>query len=209
MNGQYPLSIYPPSYIRLVKRYQVFASSGGGYPLSNLKFHILGYEDVDRFGNGKPVTPEEDFTQIVRDFVVAPPNIEPGVAGLTASPPTPLDFVVREPCCVILKLIGDFWEYTPNSLYVSTKREYPDGKYRRPFPLLDDNGRITAVGFFVEYVANPQHRKTCDGLNLYVDFLQGDMRMPTMIDPEVENKGNHDSPPPEPDPHAPKPDNGI
>ncbi|WP_139810116.1 nucleotide synthetase [Sphingomonas azotifigens] len=199
MNGQYPLSIYPPSDIRLVKRYQIYVSSKGGYPATDLKFHILGYEDVDRFGNGKEVTAADDFTKIVRDFVVAPPKIDPGLANLTTPAPTPLDFVVRKPCCVILKLIGDFWEYTPNSLYVSTKHEYPDGKYRRAFPLLDDDGRITAVGFFVEYVTNPQHRKTCDGLNLYVDFLQGDLRMPTIIDPEVENKGNHDSlPPPEP-----------
>ncbi len=205
MIGQYPLSIFPPSYIRLVKRYQIFASSTGGYPLGNLKFHILGYEDVDQFGNGKEVTSEDDFTKIVRDFVVAPPNIEPGLAGPTTPPPTPLDIVVREPCCVIFKLIGDFWEYTPNSLYVSTKHEYPDGKYRRAFPLLDDAGRITAVGFFVEYVTNPQHRKTCEGLNLYVDFLQGDMRMPTIIDPEVENQGTHGSPKPqEPQPQEPK-----
>lgn len=202
MIGQYPLSIYPPSYIRLVKRFQIFASSKGGYPLSNLNFHVLGYEDVDRFGNGKEVSAEDDFTQIVRDFIVAPPNIEPGLAHQITPAPTPLDFVVSEPCCVILKLIGDFWEYTPNSLYVSTKREYPDGKYRRAFPLLDDNGRITAVGFFVEYVTDPQHRKTCDGLNLYVDFVQGDLRMPTIIDPDVENQGNN-IPPKNPEPQDP------
>ncbi|MET3712252.1 hypothetical protein ABIC65_002964 [Sphingomonas trueperi] len=158
--------------------------------MQDLQFHILGYEEVDRIGNGKPVTPEEDFTQIVRDFVVAPPNIELGVAGTLTPAPNQLDFVVREPCCVILKLIGDFWEYTPNSLYVSTKREFPDGKYRRAFPLLDNEGRIAAVGFFVEYVVNPQHARTCDGLNLYVDFVQGNLRLPTIIDPGIENKGD-------------------
>ncbi|OAN65934.1 nucleotide synthetase [Sphingomonas sp. TDK1] len=203
MNGQYPLSVLPPSYIRLVKRYQIFASSKGGYPLSDLNFHIEGYEDVDRFGNGKEVTAEDDFTKIVRDFVVAPPNITPILVGPTTPPPTPLDIVVREPCCVIFKLIGDFWEYTPNSLYVSTKHEYPDGKYRRAFPLLDNNGRIAAVGFFVEYVTDPRDRKTCEGLNLYVDFLQGNMRMPTIIDPDIENQGgNHPPKPPKP----PEPD---
>ncbi len=200
MIGQFPLSIYPPSYIRLVKRYQIYASSKGGYPAEGLKFHILGYEDVDRYGNGKEVTVEDDFTRIVRDFVVAPPNIEPVIDAAITPPPTPLDFVVREPCCVILKLIGDFWEYTPNSLYVSTKREYPDGKYRRAFPLLDDEGRISAVGFFVETVTNPKHRKTCDGLNLYVDFIQGDLRMPTIIDPDVENQGGDPVPPKDPKP---------
>lgn len=205
MIGQYPLSIYPPSYIRLVKRYQIFASSEGGYPLGSLKFHIQGFEAVDEFGNGKEVSPGDDFTQIVRDFVVAPPNIKVGLAGLTTPPPTPLDIVVREPCCVIFKLIGDFWEYTPNSLYVSTKNEYPDGKYRRAFPLLDDDGRIAAVGFFVESVTNPQHRKTCEGLNLYVDFIQGDLRMPTIIDPDVENQGGRRPPTP---PTPPEPDEG-
>ena len=152
------------------------------------------------------MTAEEDFTQIVRDFVVAAPNITPGVAGPTTPAPTPLDIVVREPCCVIFKLIGNFWEYTPNSLFVSTKHEYPDGKYRRAFPLLDDAGRITAIGFFVEYVTDPQHRKTCDGLNLYVDFVQGDLRMPTIIDPDVENKGDHEDPkgPQPPQPNEPK-----
>lgn len=190
MIGQYPLSIYPPSSIKRVKRFQIYTSGTGGVPLEDLKFHILGYEEVDRIGNGKLVTPEEDFTQIVRDFVVAPPNIEPGVARALTPPPTQLDFIVREPCCVILKLIGDYWEYTPNSMYVSTKREYPDGKYRRAFPLLDNNGRIAAVGFFVEYVTNPEHMRTCDALNLYVDFVQGNLRLPTIIDPGVENKGD-------------------
>lgn len=190
MNGQYPLSIYPPSSINLVKRFQIYTSSTGGMPMQDLQFHILGYEEVDRVGNGKPVTPEDDFTKIVRDFVLAPPNIEMGAARRSTPPPTPLDFVVREPCCVILKLIGGFWEYTPNSLYVSTKREYPDGKYRRAFPLLDNNGRICAVGFFVEYVTNPRHGKSSDGLNLYVDFVQGNLRLPTIIDPEVENRGD-------------------
>jgi hypothetical protein len=194
MNGQYPLSVYPPSNIQLVKRFQIYTSSGGGSPVQDLQFHILGYEEVDRVGNGKQVTAEDDFTKIVRDFVLAPANIEP-------QPPTPghatpgtvpsqLDFVVRQPCCVILKLIGDYWEYTPNSLYVSTKHEYPDGKYRRAFPLLDNNGRISAVGFFVEYVTPPQDRKTCDGLNLYVDFVHENYRLPLIIDPAVENRGD-------------------
>ncbi|SFJ77866.1 hypothetical protein SAMN03159338_2293 [Sphingomonas sp. NFR04] len=189
MIGQYPLSIYPPSSINLVKRYQIYTSSTGGVPLTDLQFHIEGFEEVDRVGDGKPVTADDDFTKIVRDFVIAPPNIQAG-ARATTPPPTQLDFVVRQPCCVILKLIGNYWEYTPNSMYVSTKREYPDGKYRRAFPLLDNNGRMAAVGFFVEYVTNPEHGQTCDGLNLYVDFLQGSRRLPTIIDPSVENKGD-------------------
>lgn len=190
MNGQFPLSILPPSSIELVKRYQIYTSSAGGNPLDDLQFSIEGFEEVDRVGNGKPVTVDDDFTKIVRDFVLAPPNIQPSLQRAATPPPTQLDFVVRKPCCVILKLIGSYWEYTPNSMYVSTKREYPDGKYRRAFPLLDNNGRIAAVGFFVEYVTNPDHARTCDGLNLYVDFLQRDRRLPTIIDPDVENKGD-------------------
>jgi hypothetical protein len=190
MNGQYPLSIYPPSSINLVKRFQIYTSGAGGQTLEDLQFHIEGFEEVDRVGNGEPVTAENDFTKIVRDFVVAPPNIQAVVARATTPSPTQLDFVVREPCCVILKLIGNYWEYTPNSMYVSTKREYADGKYRRAFPLLDNNGRISAVGFFVDHVTNPEHARTCDGLNLYVDFLQGSRRLPTIIDPDVENKGD-------------------
>lgn len=190
MNGQFPLSILPPSTIQLVKRFQIYTSSTGGNPLQDLQFHIEGFEEVDRVGNGQPVTSDDDFTKIVRDFVIAPPNVQTAAARLTTPAPTQLDFIVREPCCVILKLIGDYWEYTPNSMYVSTKREYPDGKYRRAFPLLDNNGRMAAVGFFVEYVANPSHVRTCDGLNLYVDFLQGERRLPTIIDPDVENRGD-------------------
>lgn len=194
MIGQYPLSVYPPSGINLVKRFQVYTSSSGGSPVQDLQFHILGYEEVDRIGNGKQVTAENDFTKIVRDFVLAPANIEPQLPtpghATPGTVPTQLDFVVRQPCCVILKLIGDYWEYTPNSLYVSTKHEYVDGKYRRAFPLLDNNGRIAAVGFFVEYVTPPQDRKTCDGLNLYVDFVHENYRLPLIIDPAVENRGD-------------------
>ncbi|WP_010545046.1 nucleotide synthetase [Sphingomonas elodea] len=162
--------------------------------MQSLQFHIIGYEEVDRIGNGKPVTVDDDFTKIVRDFVMAPANVD-GPAPTPDNPkpgvvPTQLDFVVRQPCCVILKLIGDYWEYTPNSLYVSTKHEYPDGKYRRAFPVLDNKGRIAAVGFFVEYVTPPQDRRTCDGLNLYVDFVHDTYRLPLIIDPDVENRGD-------------------
>lgn len=190
MTGQHPLPGIPPSSITLVKRFQIYTSSTGGLPMSDLQWHILGYEEVDRIGDGKPVTPSDDFTKIVRDFVIAPPNIPPVGMAETAPPPTQLDFVVSKPCCVLLKLIGNFWEYTPGSFYVSTKREYPDARYRRAFPVLNNEGRIAAVGFFVESVVNPNEHKTRDGINLYVDFVQGNFRLPTIIDPDIENKGD-------------------
>ena len=169
-----------------VKRLLIYMTAVGDSPVSELRFHIQGYEEVDQGDNpGKSVN-GASIDELIREFVEDTSHFSPPAEFV----PTPLDFSIAKPCVVVLKLIGDFWEFSPTRPPVRTKDQHSDERY---FGLkAHGSDRVKAISFAAKEPLPPNNGKfQRHGLNFYVDFLQHGKRLPVMIDPDVVNKGGN------------------
>ena len=177
-----------PTDVTYIKRLQIYVSGEQEGPLEDLRFHIYGFEEDDRKGPGKDVGANAIDSHI-QTFVDAAPELPLPLER----DPTQLDFSLEKPCCVVLKLIGRFWEFAPNppsgpGQVIRTKNEHSDRRYRKLQQHLDRDGKLRAVSFYAQAI-QPASANARHGINLYVDFIEGKYRLPTLIDPDIENKG--------------------
>ncbi|MCP4616639.1 MAG: hypothetical protein GY844_09385, partial [Bradyrhizobium sp.] len=164
-----------------------------GRPLVQALQFVPQYHDDGEDGAGAYVGANpEGIEAAISGFVeLDPPATEP-VSG-------PLDFGLVHKCYVVIRLEGQFWEFARRNA-VTTKQAHANARYynlRTHIRKGDD--RISAISFCARtplrlWDANGTGVK--HGLNLHVDFVErardGTVirRLPVIIDPDVENRGN-------------------
>ena len=185
MKEDHELGKDPPDQgIRYLKRYTIYVKSDNLTPAKKLRFEIIGYtkEDRDESG-GTPVSSVAKAYELIDVFLK-----DDRLQADLVRPDTPLDFAIQEPCIITLKLLGDFWEFSTAN-QVKTKDVHQDDRYYYLRPHTR-SGRIAAVSFCAKDPLpagdNQEH-----GINLYVDFLQDLLRLPVVVDPDIENKGKN------------------
>ncbi|MEG3152793.1 nucleotide synthetase [Sphingomonas sp. ZT3P38] len=184
----YEIPSTAPTGVTHIKRLQIYVSGEREGPLEDLRFHIYGFEKEDQDGPGKDVGANA-IDDYIGKFVDAAPELPLPLHR----DPTQLDFPLQKPCCVVLKLIGKFWEFAPNppsgqGQTIRTKNKHSDQRYRKLQQHFDTDGKLRAVSFYAQAI-EPKATNARHGINLYVDFIEGRYRLPTLIDPDIENKG--------------------
>lgn len=143
----------------------------------------------DGNGSGQQVDPAK-VDQEIENFIDRAP---------TAIGPTrgPLDFGIVHKCYIVIRLDGDFWEFSPEDA-VTTKKEHANARYYN-LRTHERLGRIVAVSFCARdplKLPSPGQTGVKHGFNLHLDFVERDpvtnqvtRRLPVIIDPDVENRG--------------------
>jgi hypothetical protein len=183
----------PEPDILHVKRLSIYArsSSDAVGDTNALTFHIAhsaGDDPID----GYELKDGETAETIIKLFLAT----TRGPALL----PSPLDFPIGKKCYVVLKLVGDFWEFDLHDA-VTTKQKHGGDRYYQLVPYPDANGRLAAVAFCAKtpFKGSRDLNNHTDfilhGINLSVRFIsedlkRGQLRLPVIIDPDIENRGN-------------------
>lgn len=180
----------PETDIVRIKRLSIYMTTDGATPTMDLGFHIQGYTEADENEEGGKLIPAGSAPDRWIDEFLRDDTIRPAIS------PTPLDFSLQEKCFVVLKLIGNFWEFSNRHDAVTTKNSHADRRYYNLRGHALSNGPVRCVSFCARQPVrkNSGGNHVRHGINLYVDFVQGVndiLRLPVIIDPDIENKGNN------------------
>jgi hypothetical protein len=177
----------PDPDIRHIKRFAIFVESDGGTPVSQLRFRISGFtaEDEDDSG-GTVIDASKSVSDYIDEFLASDELVRPLER-------TPLDFALQNKCHVVLKLMGDFWEFSRVRGPITMKEEHSDKRYYNP-RAIEVDGQVRAVLFSTAQplpAATGTMKNVRHGFNLHIDFVDGDLRLPVLIDPDIENRGGN------------------
>lgn len=117
---------------------------------------------------------------------------------------TSLDFTLRRKSCILIRLIGNFWTFSPNISPVTTKHNYgtqyqnlqkhwlnpTTDAVERPPAGADYNCVSLFCGDPCRDSLNVSHGFSFN-IELIMDIAGEEKRLPVTIDPDVENKGNN------------------
>ena len=187
--------------VRRVKRLIVSLESDTVGPINQLNVRLRGFTPADAEPYGIEVDGLDAAKVLVRQLLdAAGPFFEQPKRGANR---TPLDFAIHNEMLVLLVLEGEFWRFrSSNDSVTSEKRHgpryhrlctwHPDGETAKE---IYDDEPTRLISFRTGMGRRPRPNEN-DGPSeehkffLYVDFVNPDGRiMPTLIDPNVENKG--------------------
>jgi hypothetical protein len=194
MKEDHPLGPGPRAPdIKRLKRYSIElrARLAPNSDVENLTFHLVRHKDetdaIDKKG-GWEVASTQAAEVLVDEFASAV-----GIADDRGTP-TPLDFPIRKPCVVALRLMGDFWRFAETDA-VKTKEDYKDGQKHRYYGLRSHGDHAVSFCTLEPIHKDPAKPKgEAHKINLYVEFIDDQRRvtLPVILDPDIENKGDDD-----------------
>jgi hypothetical protein len=199
-----PVGKFPPAEgnsadIKSIKRLIIHLEADEAHkPIDRLKIVINGFTPEDENEDGVPVRSQQELDQKLGEIVDAKTFGEPAARLVD---PTPLDFVVNDDMLVVLVLRGSFWRFRSSDDAIASDKDHKNRYHAVGTWQRGSGGRLV-------FVSNNKPTRLISfrtgkgkGGNaelhkfyLYVDFINSadGLIMPTVIDPNVENKGGKD-----------------
>jgi hypothetical protein len=189
-------------HVRRLKRLIIWLESDTVGPIGKLTVRVRGFTPQDSHPDGILVDGIDQAKPLIRELINAagPSFVEPERSANR----TPLDFTVHNEMLVVLVLEGEFWRFRSSNDSIASEKGHGQ-RYHRLCTWHPDgtdsavevsDGNPTRLISFRTGMGKRNRNDESNGPSeehkffLYVDFVNPDGRiMPTLIDPNVENKG--------------------